>query len=125
MTHHNHFLIRNDSVKPLTLNVEPEGAFLPLAKGEEVSVSEAFQTAPLTLKLSIADDGGPILSLWPGDGEVKVVKAGVDVFDLIEKSERTRLAEGGKRRNSERAGERERRKTTRLGVARTRKVSAP
>ena len=34
----------------------------------------------------LSDNGETIISLWPGDGQVRVEKDGVDVFDLIEKS---------------------------------------
>ena len=85
MAHHNHFVIRNDLSKSLTLNIEPEGAFFPLATGEEVSVIDVFTTAPVTIRITNADKGDPIVSVWPGDGEVRVEKDGVDVFDLIQK----------------------------------------
>ena len=38
----------------------------------------------MTLKIE-SDQGDTIVSVWPGDGEVRVEKDGVDVFDLIEK----------------------------------------
>ena len=85
MAHHNHFVIRNDLSKFLTLNIEPEGAFFPLGKGEEVSVTDVFTTAPVTVELTNSDNGDPIVSIWPGDGEGRVQKDGVDVFDLIQK----------------------------------------
>jgi hypothetical protein len=85
MAHHNHFVIRNDLSIPLTLNIEPEGAFFHLRRGEEVSVFDVFTTAPVTLKLTTSDKGAPIISLWPGDGEVRVEKDGKDLFDLLEK----------------------------------------
>ena len=71
MAHHNQFLIRNDLPKSLTVNIEPEGAFFPLAKGEEVSVIEEFTTAPVTIRLTKSDKGDPIVSIWPGDGKVR------------------------------------------------------
>lgn len=85
MAQHNHFLIRNDLAKSLTLNVEPEGAFFSLRKGEEVSVTEVFTSAPVTVKLTNSDKGELIVSIWPGDGEVKVERDGVDVLDMIQK----------------------------------------
>ncbi|HKI31767.1 MAG TPA: hypothetical protein VKA46_07855 [Gemmataceae bacterium] len=85
MVHRNQFVIRNDLPKPLTLNIEPEGAFFPLGKGEEVSVTDVFTSAPVTVKLTKSDKGEPIVSIWPGDGDVRVEKDGVDVFDLIQK----------------------------------------
>jgi hypothetical protein len=84
MTHRNHFVIRNDFSRPLTLNVEPEGVFFRLDKGEEVSVTDVFKKAPVTLRLANSDKGDPIISIWPGDGEVRVEKDGIDVFDLIQ-----------------------------------------
>jgi hypothetical protein len=86
MTHHNRFIIRNDSPDSLTLNIEPEGAFFPLVRGEEVSVIDEFTTAPVTVRLTASAKGDPILSIWPGDGEVRVEKDGVDIFDLIQKA---------------------------------------
>jgi hypothetical protein len=86
MAHHNRFVIRNELSRPLTLNIEPEGAFFPLGKGEDVSVFDVFTTVPVTVKLTNSDRGDPILSIWPGDGEVRVEKDGVDVFDLLQKS---------------------------------------
>ncbi len=85
MAHHNHFVVRNDLSKPLTLNIEPEGAFFPLGEGEEVSITDVFTMAPVTVKLTSSDSGEPILSIWPGDGEVRVEKGGVDVLDLLQK----------------------------------------
>jgi hypothetical protein len=78
------FVLRNDLSKSLTLNIEPEGAFFPLHKGEEVSVIDVFTTIPVTVKLSNTDKGEPIVSLWPGDGELRVEKGGVDVLELIQ-----------------------------------------
>jgi hypothetical protein len=46
MAHRNHFIIRNDFLPSLILNIEPEGAFFPLDKGEEVSVIDVFKTSP-------------------------------------------------------------------------------
>ena len=85
MVQHNRFVICNDLSKCLTLNIEPEGAFFPLGKGEEVSVTDVFTSAPVTVKLTKSDKGEPIVSIWPGDGDVRVEKDGVDVFDLIQK----------------------------------------
>ncbi len=84
MVHHNHFIIHNDSCQALMLNIEPEGAFFPLAQGEEVSITDAFTSAPVTIKLSRSDRGDPLVSIWPGDGEVRVEKGGIDVLDLIQ-----------------------------------------
>src|SRR5205823_1948401 len=66
MAQHNQFVIRNDLSRSLTLNIEPEGAFFPLGKGEEVSVFDVFTTSPVTLILTNSERGDPILSIWPG-----------------------------------------------------------
>ncbi len=84
MTHQNQFVIHNDLSSSLILNIEPEGAFFSLGKGEEVSVLDVFTTVPVTVKLSNSDKGEPILSIWPGDGEVRVEKNGVDVLELLQ-----------------------------------------
>ena len=84
MARHNQFVVRNDLSKSLTLNIEPEGAFFRLGKGEEVSIMDVFTTAPVTVKLTSSDQGDPILSIWPGDGEVRVEKDGVDVLELLQ-----------------------------------------
>jgi hypothetical protein len=84
MAQQNHFIIRNELSKPLTLNLEPEGSFFPLGNEEEVSVSEVFTAAPVTVILTHSDKGDPIVSIWPGDGEVRVEKDGIDVLELIQ-----------------------------------------
>lgn len=86
MSRTNHFLIRSDLPAGLTLNIEPEGATLPLLRGEVVTVSESFTTHPVTVKLTTNARGETVLSIWPGDGEVRVEKGGVDVLRLIEES---------------------------------------
>ena len=84
MAHQNRFVLRNELSPALMLNIEPEGAFFPLGKGEEVTVFEVFTTAPVTVKLTSSDRGDPILSIWPGDGEVRVEKDGMDVLNLLQ-----------------------------------------
>jgi len=79
----NHFVIRNNWSESLTLCIEPEGAFYSLKKGEEVFVIDHFTSSPVTLTMSGSDDGDPILSIWPGDGDVRVEKDGVDLLDLL------------------------------------------
>jgi hypothetical protein len=79
------FVIRNEFFRPLALYIEPEGAFFPFEKGEQVSVFDVFTTAPVTIKFTNTDQGEPILSIWPGDGEVRVEKNGVDLLDLLQK----------------------------------------
>jgi hypothetical protein len=84
MAQQNRFIIRNDLSMPLTLNIEPEGSFFPLGNGEEVSVIEVFTAAPVTVIFNHSDKGDPIVSIWPGDGAVRVEKDGIDVLELIQ-----------------------------------------
>jgi hypothetical protein len=84
MARHNHFLIRNDLPDMVTLNIEPEGALVSLRPGEEVSVTDVFTDSPVTVKLTRTSKGDPVLSIWPGDGDVRVEKGGVDVFRLLQ-----------------------------------------
>ena len=81
----NRFVIRNDFARPVTINIEPESVFFPLGKGEEVSVLDVFTTVPVTVKLATSNGGDLIVSIWPGDGAVRVEKDSVDVFDLVQK----------------------------------------
>jgi hypothetical protein len=84
MANRNQFVIHNDLPQTLTLNIEPEGALFSLGKGAEVTVFDVFTHTPVTLKLTTSDKGGPILSIWPGDGDVRVEKDGVDLLDLVQ-----------------------------------------
>jgi len=77
------FVIHNDDGKPMILNIEPEGAFFQLDAGIAVSVIDLYDASPVILKISRSEDGAPIISIWPGDGEVKVEKDGFDVLDLM------------------------------------------
>ncbi len=80
--------IRNDFIKTLSLNIEPEGAFFPLLMGEEVTVTDEFKEAPVTLSLTASSSGEPILTIWPGDGDVRVEQNGIDVLALVPSSVR-------------------------------------
>ena len=84
MTNHSRFVIQNDLPGPVIVNIEPECVQVSLSSGETVTVRDVFEEAPVTLKVE-SDKGDTIISIWPGDGEVRVEKDGVDVFDLIEK----------------------------------------
>jgi hypothetical protein len=84
MANRNQFVIQNDLPKSLTLNIEPEGALFSLGEGAQVTVFDEFTHAPVTLKLTASDKGDPILSIWPGDGDVRVEKDGADLLDLLQ-----------------------------------------
>jgi hypothetical protein len=86
VTNPSRFLIQNDLSDPLIVNIEPECVQVSLSSGEKVTVYDAFNNEPVTLKVDF-DNGETIISVWPGDGEVRVEKDGVDVFDLLENSE--------------------------------------
>jgi hypothetical protein len=77
------FVIHNDLAEPTILNVEPEGHCLPLGRGEKVSVIDNFKSRSVTVTLGNSDNGGIVISIWPGDGEVRVEKDGVDARDLV------------------------------------------
>ncbi len=85
MINYSRFVIQNDLSGPAIVNIEPECVQVSLPPGEKVTVHDAFDKEPVTLKVE-SDDGETIISLWPGDGAVRVEKDGVDVFDLIEKN---------------------------------------
>jgi hypothetical protein len=69
------------------VNVEPECVQVHLASGEKVTVQNAFENEPVTLKVD-SDNGQTIISVWPGDGDVRIEKDGVDVFDLVQECDR-------------------------------------
>lgn len=81
MTRFNRFIIHNQFSGTLLLSVEPEGAIVSLAAGEEVQVSEQFNNHPVTLNFDINDKGLPLITVWPGDGDLRVEKDGTDVLD--------------------------------------------
>jgi hypothetical protein len=84
MSHHSRFIIQNDLSGLIVVNVEPESIQVPLASGEKVMVEDRFEKEPVTIKVE-ADKGDTIISLWPGDGKVRVEKDGLDVFESAEK----------------------------------------
>lgn len=92
MPHRNEFVISNGWTKPLMLNIEPEAVVFTLSKGEEVRVTDVFESAPVTIKLTSSDRAEPMISIWPGDGEVTVEKDGVDVFDIVQNGGKARSA---------------------------------
>jgi hypothetical protein len=81
MTHFNRFIVHNNFSGTLLIAVEPEGAIVSLTAGEEVHVSEQFDQHPVTLNVSISEEGFPMIAVWPGDGRMRVEKDGVDVLD--------------------------------------------
>lgn len=83
MRSENHFVIENASDNLLVLNIEPEAVRFPVAIGQAVSVHESYEIQPVTLKLERSEDGKTLISIWPGDGNVRVEKDGTDVFDLL------------------------------------------
>jgi hypothetical protein len=85
MPNHSRFVIENNLSGPVILNIEPEGAHIPLASGETVTVQDTFEKEPVTLKIE-SDRGDTFISVWPGDGAVRVEKDGVDVFDIVQKA---------------------------------------
>ncbi|HEX5442289.1 MAG TPA: hypothetical protein VFW87_00610 [Pirellulales bacterium] len=80
----NQFVIQNDTPGPVILNIEPECFHYPLASGDKVTVREIFSREPLTLKVE-SSGGETIISMWPGDGDVRVEKHGINVLELMVK----------------------------------------
>ena len=78
------FVIQNDQDRPLILNIEPEGHAFALEQGEEVQVLDSYREAPVTLTISRSEQGDPVVSIWPGDGEIRVEHLGVDVLEEVE-----------------------------------------
>jgi hypothetical protein len=74
-------VIHNDLPGPATVNVEPEGVFLSLGSGEEVAVVDEYTSHPVTVRLGETAGGAPVISIWPGDGEVRVERGGVNVLE--------------------------------------------
>jgi hypothetical protein len=92
MSQRSQFVIANGGTKPLALNIEPEAVVFTLPKGEEVRVTDVFDSAPVTIKVSSSDRAEPVISIWPGDGEVTVEKDGVDVLDRVQSRGKVRSA---------------------------------
>ncbi|MGH7137356.1 MAG: hypothetical protein ACREHD_16555 [Pirellulales bacterium] len=86
MSNHSRFFIQSDTQVALIVNIEPECVQVPLTSGEKLTVQDRFQNEPVTLKVE-SNNGETIISVWPGDGEVRVEKGGVDVFELIDKGD--------------------------------------
>ncbi len=84
MTHHSRFVLQNDLSGPVILNIEPECAHFSLASGEKVIVCDTFEKEPVTLRVE-SDRGDTIISVWPGDGDVRVEKDDRDVLELLQK----------------------------------------
>ncbi len=81
MANNGRFVIHNDLGRSMNLNVEPEGVFFRLDEGQEVVVTDIYDKAPVTLRITREAEGDPVLSIWPGDGEVTVEKDGIDLLE--------------------------------------------
>jgi len=82
MTQYNRFEIHNDQNGPLLIALEPLGINTTLEQGQCVNVAEAFDSAPLTLKVANGIFGMLEIAIWSGDGTVEVTKDGVDIREL-------------------------------------------
>ena len=56
MENESRFLIHNDLGRPVTLNIEPEGAWFSLGHGDDVSVTDRYTKSPVTVKLTTSKD---------------------------------------------------------------------
>ena len=53
---------------------------VPLGPGCEVEVHERYVHEPFSVFVSVAEDGTPILSIWAGDGDMRVLQDGVNLL---------------------------------------------
>ncbi len=75
--------IRNSLSNPVLVYIEPEGAEYSLGVGEDISVLSVCSTSPAVIELSESENGTSFISIWPGDGDLKVEKDGINLFDLM------------------------------------------
>lgn len=92
MRHESHFIVENSLDRPLVLNIEPEGAFFSLASGDEVAIFDDFDATPVTIRLESTEAGEQIVSIWPGDGNVRVEKDGINVLEILQQTGKARSA---------------------------------
>ena len=83
MSRQSRFVIQNGLSGSIIVNIEPECVHVSLSPGEHVIVEDVFENEPVTLKVD-SDNGDIIISVWPGDGDVRVEKDGVDGLGLGE-----------------------------------------
>src|SRR5438128_1590514 len=92
MTSQNRFVIENDQATALIVVAEPEACELRLAKDENVLVTDNFNEAPVTIRVTTSQAGEPVLSIWPGDGNVKIEKDGIDILEIAQRTPNARSA---------------------------------
>lgn len=80
---HSQFLIENDRSVPVAVAIEPEGMLMNLAPDESLVVKDEYETDPVTIRVSDDGEGGIVICIWPGDGDTKVEKNGVNVLELM------------------------------------------
>lgn len=83
MPNESRVVLKNKMPTSLVLNIEPEAVEFELACGDEVIVCDSFETTPVTLEVAELEDGRPVISIWPGDGKVRVMKNGIELLDLV------------------------------------------
>jgi len=79
----NTFFIHNNSSNATMIILEPEGFCFHLIPDEKISILDSSVIDPVTIRIDTNQTGACILSIWPGDGDVRVEKNGIDVFDII------------------------------------------
>ncbi len=92
MTSQNRFVVENEQAKPLIVVAEPEACELRLAKDEQIVITDNYTESPVTIRVTTADSGEPMLSIWPGDGDVKIEKDGVDILEIAQSTPNARSA---------------------------------
>ena len=79
---HRSFRIQNGSPHRLAIHLEPEAVACALAPSDEVVVHETYRDEPLTMRISAPHASEIVLTIWPGDGNVRVEKGGRDILDV-------------------------------------------
>jgi hypothetical protein len=77
------FLIENDCSVPIAVAIEPEGMIMNLPPKASIVVKDEYDISPVTVRLSDDGKGGTVVCIWPGDGDTKVEKDGVNVLEFM------------------------------------------
>jgi hypothetical protein len=85
MQRNSKFFLRNELERAVAIHIEPEGVVYPLASGQELAIEDCYDSHPVTLTMGSDHEGRPALSVWPGDGNVRVESGGVDVLELAQR----------------------------------------
>lgn len=88
----NRFILENDQTSDMIIVAEPEACELRLAKNEQVLITDDYDQSPVVIRVTSSPTGEPVLSVWPGDGDVRIEKNGVDILDIVQQTSNARSA---------------------------------